>query len=405
MTDRIVLKILSLLCLVSQIGVLPSFAQTPQWSSGFVTPCTDERGSGWLCSSATGAPDCLGYADNTCGWASSSQDSGTTTLAVSFTTPVLATSIQVYESYNNGFITELEVRDATLLTWTSVWTGSDSTAQGSLGIFSASFTQTAFYADAVRITINRDATLSGYEEIDAVRLIGFAATPTPTATPTDTSTPTPTSTPSPTPTITVTPTPTPTNTHTRTPTATHTFTPTQTFTPTFTPTRPATSTPTITPTPTPSLTPTATATPVGTATPTITPVSTLTPVTTSIPTATPTTRATATTGASVPLGDTNGDGTSDQLTLKQQKNSISFRIQAGKLGSGRGAVLASGSLVNIAAASLLPNQLGYASSLLVVEKGEDFYTWELLDPLTLEVTEVFIDYGKKRQTRLRVFFR
>ena len=73
-------------------------------------------------------------------------------------------------------MTKIEVRNASTGVFETVWSGTDTTAQGSLGDLVVSFTQRSYLVDAVRVTVNTTES-TGWEEIDAVQLSGSLTDP------------------------------------------------------------------------------------------------------------------------------------------------------------------------------------------------------------------------------------
>ncbi len=92
-------------------------------------------------------------------------------LAVGFATPVQAEGVVIRESWGNGFVTKVEVREAgPTPTFHEVWSGVDTTAPGTPADFAVYFPLTSYLVDAVKIWV--DTSHSGdWEEIDAVQLL------------------------------------------------------------------------------------------------------------------------------------------------------------------------------------------------------------------------------------------
>jgi hypothetical protein len=79
--------------------------------------------------------------------------------------------VTVQETFGNGFVTKVDVRNQATQAWTTVWTGTDPTVPGTVADFAVSFAQTSYLVDAVRITVDTNHSAS-WEEIDAVQLRG-----------------------------------------------------------------------------------------------------------------------------------------------------------------------------------------------------------------------------------------
>ena len=123
-----------------------------------------------------------GYADHPNAWATKLADHGTHWIQLGYETPVYANEVTIRESYGNGFVTEVWVRNASTLAWELVWSGIDPSTPGSLVDFEVTFTPRSYLVDAVQITINTDHSSGLYEGTDAVRLCGSTVPPPPPVT-------------------------------------------------------------------------------------------------------------------------------------------------------------------------------------------------------------------------------
>ncbi|MCH8042669.1 MAG: S8 family serine peptidase [Planctomycetes bacterium] len=132
----------------------------------------------WNASQALGPPDTFTYGDFPTAWAASSADgSGVEYLTLGYATPVFATGLIVRETFNPGFVAQVDVREAGTSTLHTVWTGSDPSLPGTVADFEITWPATAFQVDAVKVTINSNNTIGDFEEIDAVRLDGWDQQP------------------------------------------------------------------------------------------------------------------------------------------------------------------------------------------------------------------------------------
>ena len=95
-------------------------------------------------------------------------------LTVGFATPLLSTGVVIRETYGNGFVDAVEVRDATTGQFHLVSSGPDDSQPGTPVDYVVSWPQTTYAVDAVRITVDTNHSAS-YEEIDAVQLRGIVA--------------------------------------------------------------------------------------------------------------------------------------------------------------------------------------------------------------------------------------
>jgi metal-sulfur cluster biosynthetic enzyme len=124
----------------------------------------------WGAVQATGAPDLW---PNDCGdynWAWEPETGGSAAewLEVSYDTAVYATGLAVYETYNTGFIYQVDLIDTDGV-YHTVWTGTDNT--GCPGEFTLTFPRTDYVVDGIKIYTQK----AGYEAIDAVKLVGQVA--------------------------------------------------------------------------------------------------------------------------------------------------------------------------------------------------------------------------------------
>ena len=123
---------------------------------------------GWSALQATGEPNITGYGDNNSAWASSAVGSATEWLRLHYELTVYATQVRVHESWNNGFIYQVDLIDSAGASHT-IWSGTDTTPKQANAWFDISFTQTSYQVNGVKIY-----TQSSYrEEVDAVELIGY----------------------------------------------------------------------------------------------------------------------------------------------------------------------------------------------------------------------------------------
>ena len=152
-------------------GVVPTTAS--QWASsvlGYSSQYAASPGA-WSSSRALGAPDVTVYRDDPNAWAPSVANGTTEWIALGYTTPVYATAVRVRESYGNGAVTKIELRDHATGTWQPVWSGVDATAPGAVADLAVTLSPTSYLVDGVRITLDMNHS-SAWEEIDAVALEG-----------------------------------------------------------------------------------------------------------------------------------------------------------------------------------------------------------------------------------------
>ncbi|MFP3952045.1 MAG: LamG domain-containing protein, partial [Candidatus Bathyarchaeia archaeon] len=114
---------------------------------------------------ATGEPDTTECGDQASAWSPSDDGEDTEWLWLYFDIPVHATKIRVHETYNSGFIIQVDVIDMEGELHT-VWTGIDETPCP--GWFEITFPRTPYLVQEVFLYTEK----SGFEEVDAVELIG-----------------------------------------------------------------------------------------------------------------------------------------------------------------------------------------------------------------------------------------
>ncbi len=147
-----------------------------QWANSVVDFSSQYGTSSWSAQQAVGAPNVFAYGDQRTAWAPRPRNGTTEFITVGFETPVYADGVTVRETYGNGFVTKVEVRRAGTDTYESVWTGTDTSAQGAPADFLVTFARRNYLVDAVRITVDTNHS-SSWEEIDAIALHGLVRLP------------------------------------------------------------------------------------------------------------------------------------------------------------------------------------------------------------------------------------
>lgn len=145
----------------------PASALTRQWASeaiasSFYAPDYDPEG-------ATGPPDVTACQDSPDAWAAADPN-GLETLELRFRAPVFAVGVTVYQSYNPGFVTRVELIDERGEART-VYTAEPAPATGCPLPLAITFDQTLTRVGAVRLTVDQRPG-ANWNEIDAVELIG-----------------------------------------------------------------------------------------------------------------------------------------------------------------------------------------------------------------------------------------
>ncbi len=152
-----------------------------QWATiviDFSSQWTGDPAGGWTAAQALGMPDTFEYGDLPTAWAASTQDgNGTEYLTLGYDIPVLATAGTIRQTWNNGFVTRVEVRDAATLQFHTVWSGTDTSNPGAPVNFDVTWDITTYYVDALRVTIDSNHVVGDWEEIDAIALRGWTDVP------------------------------------------------------------------------------------------------------------------------------------------------------------------------------------------------------------------------------------
>ena len=128
-------------------------------------------------SQTLGVSDTFSYGDIKTSWAPLTANAGVEYITVKFSTPVYSTGVTIRETWGNGFVTQIEALDVNN-TLNTVWSGTDDSAPGSPVDFLASWTQTDYLVDGVKITIDTTHNTGTWEEIDSIQLHGYSSGPT-----------------------------------------------------------------------------------------------------------------------------------------------------------------------------------------------------------------------------------
>ncbi|QDV46065.1 Thermophilic serine proteinase precursor [Stieleria neptunia] len=126
----------------------------------------------WSAAQALGAPDTFSYGDLQTAWAPRSENGTEEFLTVGFAEPLLASGVVIRETFGNGFVRQVEARNATTGAFVTVAEPQDNSLANVPFDFLVTWPQTNYPVDAVRITIDTDHNQNAYEEIDAVQLRG-----------------------------------------------------------------------------------------------------------------------------------------------------------------------------------------------------------------------------------------
>jgi len=140
-----------------------------QWAVS-ATASSEFSPTHWGAVQATGPADSAGCGDYPSAWTPSSDGSEPEWLEVRFAAGIYANGLAIHETYLEGFVTGVDLIDVTGISH-PVWSGPDSTSCGEQLVLQ--FPLTPYRVIGARIATAVD----GFEEIDAVELIGYRAQP------------------------------------------------------------------------------------------------------------------------------------------------------------------------------------------------------------------------------------
>jgi len=126
---------------------------------------------------ATGASNTLTYGDFPTSWASHQADNSIQWLELEYSKPVYATDINMIETYNPGTLIRVDAKDNNNV-YHTVWAGTDPGIGVSdrISWSNISFPQTTYPVSAMRLFFETDL-VPGWNEIDAVQLVGIPNNP------------------------------------------------------------------------------------------------------------------------------------------------------------------------------------------------------------------------------------
>lgn len=127
--------------------------------------------------SATGKPDVNNCTNSNYAWTISRENDGIHWIELNYDIPVYVNKVRVYENFNPGSIIKIELKNEK--EYETLWEGNYKTKQCPyvlekeylLNEGNITKNITDFKTDTIKITINTD--VSGWNEIDAVELIGY----------------------------------------------------------------------------------------------------------------------------------------------------------------------------------------------------------------------------------------
>ncbi len=138
---------------------------TTQWAVSAIAS-SQYSIDGWSASQATNEANTFSCGDIETAWAPSTPGTSPEWIKLSYATPVYATEVNIYETYNSGFVYKVELIDENNINYT-IWEGTDTTA--CLGVLNITFSTTSYKVKSVKVHTQKN----DFEEIDAVQLKGY----------------------------------------------------------------------------------------------------------------------------------------------------------------------------------------------------------------------------------------
>jgi hypothetical protein len=140
-----------------------------QWATAARASSEYGSGSDWTAKSATGAPDVTTCSDDVNAWASQ-EDNTVEWIELTYATPINATLVRVLQTYNPTQIVKIELIEPN---GTAHVVHNEKPKQVTCPqTLSISFQKTAYKVNRVKITIDQSVLGLGWNEIDAVELVG-----------------------------------------------------------------------------------------------------------------------------------------------------------------------------------------------------------------------------------------
>lgn len=163
----------------------PDYTADPagQWAAAAEASSQYHDSGDYAAAQAAGAPNVPAYGGHANAWTTRTLAAGSEWLLLRYAQPVHATAVRVRQNYYPGAIVKVEVLDEAGNAST-IWSGRDATRYETnrVGWFVATFAPTTAAVNAVRISLDTTGS-TGWRNIDAVQLVGTAATATVVPTP------------------------------------------------------------------------------------------------------------------------------------------------------------------------------------------------------------------------------
>jgi hypothetical protein len=152
-------------------------APLQQYASTVKAYSSQNGASRWSAAQVLGLPNTPRYGDYDTAWAAANQDGTMEFVSVGFGTAVYATGASIWETFGNGFVSQVDVID-TLGNLHTVWKGIDLSPARTPFEFVVSWEMTSFLVSGLKVHVNTSATTT-WEEIDAIGLAGDTVAPPP----------------------------------------------------------------------------------------------------------------------------------------------------------------------------------------------------------------------------------
>jgi hypothetical protein len=142
-----------------------------QYASSVLDFSSQWSSSSWSAQQVLGVPDTFSYGDIATSWAVSPKNGGNHFISVAFDTPVFSDSATIRETYGNGFVYQIDVIDQNDVLH-NVWNDTDNSASGAPVDFLATWDETSFLTEGLKVYIDTEHNLATWEEIDSIQLHG-----------------------------------------------------------------------------------------------------------------------------------------------------------------------------------------------------------------------------------------
>lgn len=139
-----------------------------QWANT-ATASSEYGTDSWAAKQATGKPNVTAFGDNGNAWAPYEKAGGKETLELTFKKAVTPVGVRILESYGNGTLTKVEVKDVAG-EYHEIWAATDTTS--GLEYLQIAIAGADYEANGVKLTFDTSDLTDEWAEIDAVQLVG-----------------------------------------------------------------------------------------------------------------------------------------------------------------------------------------------------------------------------------------